>query len=143
MVSVRRQPARTFKFAEGGLMCTIEVPLFPIERSRAHHGSEMDRILGGKRILVVEDDFLIWSLLNSIFSEEGAEVIGPCGTVNRALALAETEDLSIALLDYRLGRDTDTSISVARRLTELRVPFAFYTGQIDIDPIRANGRTAT
>lgn len=91
--------------------------------------------LSGARILVVEDDFLIALELTAILSDAGAEVVGPAQTVAAALALAEDEKLSAAILDIRLGADTATP--VARRLAAGRVPFIFYTGQSKTDPLRA------
>jgi DNA-binding NtrC family response regulator len=91
--------------------------------------------LQGARILVVEDDFFISMELESILSEAGGEVVDLCHTVEEALAAIEKDGLSVALLDYRMGRETTED--VARSLDRRRVPFAFYTGQAEVDPLRA------
>jgi DNA-binding response OmpR family regulator len=91
--------------------------------------------LQGTRILVVEDDFLILTELESTLEEAGARIAGTCRTVEEALALAREQELDAALLDLRVGHDAITP--VARCLDQQRVPFAFYTGQTETDPIRA------
>jgi DNA-binding NtrC family response regulator len=83
--------------------------------------------LQGVRILVVEDDFFIATELESILTDAGGHVVGPCRTIKDALALAATEELGVALLDFQMGKETTTS--VAQRLATRHVPFAFYTGQ--------------
>jgi DNA-binding response OmpR family regulator len=89
--------------------------------------------LRGAGILLVEDDFLIFMELESILTAAGAQVIGPARTVGEALALAEQQDISAAVLDVRIGRDTVAP--VARRLSVRGIPFLFYTGQVHTDPI--------
>ena len=49
-------------------------------------------------------------------------------------ALAAIDGVGAAVLDIRLGDQTVDPI--ARQLDERGVPFLFYTGQIDTDPIR-------
>ena len=92
-----------------------------------------DSLLKGARVLVVEDDFLILMELEAILSEAGAEIAG-CRTVKDALALAERDGLTAAVLDIRLGRETIAP--VARELAQRGIPFVFYTGQIDADAMR-------
>jgi DNA-binding response OmpR family regulator len=84
---------------------------------------------------VVEDDFLILIELETVLSEAGAQIAGACRTVTEALALAREQEFDAALLDLRVGREAITP--VARCLVERGVPFAFYTGQAETDPIRA------
>src|SRR5262245_10449301 len=91
--------------------------------------------LDGARVLVVEDDFIIGLELAAVLTDAGAEVVGPSQTVQAALARAEGEGLSAAVLDIRLG--DGTVAPVARQLAERHVPFVFYTGQSKTDPLRA------
>jgi DNA-binding response OmpR family regulator len=93
------------------------------------------RPLGGARILVVDDEFLITAQLEYDLSEAGAEVVGPAQTLNDALALTEREDVSVAILDIQLGRDDAGPL--AQQLSDRGIPFVFYTGQTQTDPIRA------
>jgi DNA-binding response OmpR family regulator len=103
-----------------------------MEPSAAH---EVSFPLKGARLLVVEDDLLILMELEAVLTDAGAEFIGLCRTLKEALALAETEELAAAILDIRLGRETVAP--AAKRLWERGVPFVFYTGQGDTDPVRS------
>lgn len=93
------------------------------------------RKLSGARILVVEDEAFIAFDLYATLTDAGAEVIGPSLTLTEAFALAGRENLSAAVLDIRLGRETIGP--VARQLAARGIPFLFYTGQVETDPIRA------
>lgn len=93
------------------------------------------RKLSGARILVVEDEAFIAFDLYATLTDAGAEVIGPSLTLTEAFALAGRENLSAAVLDVRLGRETIGP--VARQLAARGIPFLFYTGQVETDPIRA------
>lgn len=88
----------------------------------------MTEALMGKRILIIEDEYLIASDLKRALTSAGAVVVGPAGTLETALSLAE-QDLDLALLDVNL--DGDRSYSVANRLRHRSVPFAFLTGYDD------------
>ena len=91
--------------------------------------------LDGARVLVVEDDFIIGLELTAILTDAGAKVIGPVQSVQAALASAEDETLSAAILDIRIGQDSIEP--VARRLAAHEIPFLFYTGQSVKDPVPA------
>jgi DNA-binding NtrC family response regulator len=89
-------------------------------------------LLGGARILVVEDEAILALDLVSILKEAGAEIVGPCGTVKEALAtVAGTTPVDAALLDVRIGHETVAP--VPRLLARHGIPFVFYTGQIARD----------
>jgi len=83
-------------------------------------------LLGGRRILVVEDEAIVALMIQDILMEAGATVIGPAGTVAAALALVEGERLDGAILDYRLS--DGTSLAVADALSARGVPFFFASG---------------
>ena len=77
-----------------------------------------------KRVLVVEDDFLIASEIADALESANAIVLGPCGTLEDADLQVAHSDL--ALLDVRLrGR---SSFGLADRLFVLDVPYVFFTG---------------
>lgn len=90
--------------------------------------------LQGRSILIVEDEMIIAMHLEAVLTEVGARVIGPAASSARALALIDRQPPTAAILDVRLG--TETSEAVARRLSELGVPFLFYTGQFDLRPLQ-------
>jgi DNA-binding response OmpR family regulator len=93
-----------------------------------------DAALQDARVLIVEDDFLILIELETVLGEAGARIVGACRTVDEALAVAGNQDIDAALLDLRVG--PDTIAPVAYCLDRRGVPFAFYTGQTETDPIR-------
>jgi DNA-binding response OmpR family regulator len=82
--------------------------------------------LAGARILVVEDENLIALDVSAMLTDAGAEVAGPATTARSATQIAQTEALSAATLDVRLGRETER---IAAILTERSIPFLFYTGE--------------
>ena len=88
-----------------------------------HHPPNLE----GLRILIVDDEILIASDLQDSFQEAGAEVVGPFSSVRQAVACAKNEDLSAAILDFRVGRDT--TVEVAQMLDSRQIPYIFYSGQ--------------
>jgi DNA-binding NtrC family response regulator len=86
-------------------------------------------------VLVVEDEFIIALELQTNLEDAGAVVVGPAHSLRSAMELARREDISVATLDLRLGRDSVSP--VARLLGERGIPFIFYSGQPESDPARA------
>jgi CheY-like chemotaxis protein len=85
--------------------------------------------LAGKRLLVVEDEFLIALDIESILQGAGAEV-ETANRVEQALALIKTSgSFDAAVLDHKLERET--SAAIAERLQADGVPFVFLTGAGD------------
>ena len=83
--------------------------------------------LDGKNVLVVEDDYLIAIGISQSFEEAGADVIGPVGRVDKALALiAQCGRIDGAVLDINLN--DEMVFPVAEALCERGVPFLFSTG---------------
>ncbi len=78
------------------------------------------------RILVVEDSFLVVTLLEAIFADLGWQCVGPAARLADALLLANTGVFDAALLDVNLNGEM--SWEVARVLAERGVPFVFSTG---------------
>jgi DNA-binding NtrC family response regulator len=54
--------------------------------------------------------------------------------VAEALRTLAEQPVAAAILDLRL--DGETSLPVARALTDRAIPFFFYTGQLDIGEVR-------
>ena len=90
--------------------------------------------LDGARILVVEDDFLICLELETILADAGAKAVVLARTVADGLKLAGNGALDAAILDVRIGGKSVAP--VARGLAARGLPFLFYTGQVETDPIR-------
>lgn len=79
-----------------------------------------------RRILVVEDEFLVALDIENMLSALGWDVLGPAATIDDALALVEAERMDGALLDINVGgREV---FPLADRLREERIPFVFATG---------------
>lgn len=93
-------------------------------------------LLQDTRILVAEDEILIALDLEAALREAGADVAGPYATLAAALNGAEDDQLSAAVLDVRLGRDTTQTL--AARLYGRGVPFLFYSGQLLPASMRAS-----
>ena len=82
--------------------------------------------LSGRRILVVEDDYMIATEIQGELERAGATVIGPVSSVRKALRLTETETVDAAVLDVNLGEEA--SFPIAEALVAKSVPFLFCTG---------------
>ena len=79
-----------------------------------------------RRVLVVEDDCMIASLLSEDLKELGFVVVGPVGNLAEALATASASALDCALVDIALGNDS--ALPVAQVLADRGIPFMFMTG---------------
>jgi CheY-like chemotaxis protein len=83
--------------------------------------------LRNRRILVVEDEFVIAVDLQHRLEISGAVVIGPASSVESAVAIIESEaSLDAAVLDMNLGGKM--AYPVADALVARRLPFVFTSG---------------
>lgn len=83
--------------------------------------------LAGRRILLVEDEYMIAVDLADALARLGAEVVGPVPTLERALALATSPaPLDGAVLDVSLHGEL--VFPVADALLARGVPFVLATG---------------
>lgn len=84
--------------------------------------------LRGRRLLVVEDEYVIAMDLAGALAEAGVEVCGPVGSVDDALRLVEHEGsrLDAAVLDINLRGEL--IYPVAQALRDAGVPFVFASG---------------
>ncbi|WP_020180041.1 response regulator [Methylopila sp. M107] len=80
----------------------------------------------GRRVLVVEDDFLLALDVSQMLEVAGATVIGPTSTVKAGLAELEREAPDIAVLDINLG--DGTSFPLVDVLQERGLPVILATG---------------
>lgn len=78
------------------------------------------------RVLLVEDEMLIAMEMEEMLTELGFEVVGPAMRLKRAVELAQSQKIDLALLDVNLAGEE--SFPVARLLKDRNVPFAFVTG---------------
>jgi DNA-binding response OmpR family regulator len=79
-----------------------------------------------KRVLIVEDEFLVALHLEDLLIDMGHEVIGPAHRLDDALDIARTNEFDFAVLDVNLAGTP--SFPVAEILRERRIPFVFATG---------------
>jgi CheY-like chemotaxis protein len=85
--------------------------------------------LAGKRILLVEDEFLVASMIEDALVEIGAVVVGPAYRVRDGLRLAEQEAIDAAVLDVNL--EGERSDAIAEALLARDIPFVLATGYGD------------
>jgi CheY-like chemotaxis protein len=81
---------------------------------------------GGLRVLVVEDEAMIMTLVEDMVAELGHRIAGLAASVEEAAGLAEAADFDVALLDVNLQGQTVES--VAATLARRGKPFVFTTG---------------
>jgi CheY-like chemotaxis protein len=93
-------------------------------------GSGRTTDLTDRKILIVEDEFIIALDLASTFERCGAVVIGPATTLSAALELANASPhIDAAVLDVRL--QDDLVFPVADALRRRSIPYVFTTGYGD------------
>lgn len=92
--------------------------------------------LKGRRVLVIEDDYWVAQLLVELLANAGAEVLGPFGWIDEALAFIadHTDSFDSAVLDINLHGAK--SYPIADALIAKQIPFVFTTGygSAGIDP---------
>lgn len=83
--------------------------------------------LSGRTVLVVEDDYYMANDTAAALRGAGAEVLGPCPSVDATLDLLENETPTHAVLDLNLGGG-GPQFEIANVLKARGVPFIFLTG---------------
>jgi DNA-binding response OmpR family regulator len=86
----------------------------------------MQQALAGRRIFVVEDEFLISLLLETALEDERCTIIGPFDRISKALEAAASESVDLALLDVNVGGEK--VYPVAEFFAERGVPFLLLSG---------------
>lgn len=92
-------------------------------------------IFSGKRVLVVDDEFLVAMGLEDNLRSLGYVVVGPVGTLAAAIAAAAHEQVDAAILDVNLAGEA--VYPAAAILAERGIPFIFcsgYTGSARMPP---------
>ena len=122
------------EFAPAGLRASFTIPAAyvhaaPVEvRSDAEAAAESTEDGGRmpKDVLVVEDNMIIALDAEDIMRKFGVGTVRSASSVAQALREISDRPPEFALLDVNLG--TETSFEIAKRLTEIGVPFVFATG---------------
>ncbi len=82
--------------------------------------------LAGKRVLVIEDEAIIAGMIEDMLTDLGAIVVGPAGTLAKALELASREAIDAAMLDVNIR--SERVDPVVETLRSRGVPFVLATG---------------
>lgn len=86
----------------------------------------MDKLLSGRRVLIVEDEILILMMIEDMLTDLGCESIAVASKVDQAITLVEGQVFDAAMLDVNLNGIA--SYPIADALTARRVPYFFSTG---------------
>jgi PAS domain S-box-containing protein len=134
----------------GGAQCHLEFPLQSgasvLETGAPQRatvfGGALDMTgepdLGGRRVLVVEDDYYLATDAARALAGAGAEVLGPCSTKEEARAELREQRPDAVLLDINLGFGPD--FKLAEILKDRDIPFLFITGyDEDVIPAEFEG----
>jgi DNA-binding response OmpR family regulator len=84
--------------------------------------------LVGRRILIIEDDYLVAQMVSDMLEDAGAVVLGPIGWIDEALVFIERNSAAVdsVLLDVNLHGQA--SYPIADALIALGIRFVFTTG---------------
>jgi len=124
----------TYDWRPEGLRCRLALPHAQIvapEQANAvaaskHAANGPSGSLAGKRVLLVEDEFLVGLMAKRILEGFGVVVAGPHGRLADALVAAKNERFDGAVLDFNLAGETAEPL--ADLLLARGVPFCFMTG---------------
>jgi CheY-like chemotaxis protein len=121
-----------------GLNCTLQIPTSRTGETVAGRSDGAENLVqlptgAMKRVLLAEDEAMIGMMMREFLTECGLFVVGPCCSLNEALAAAAGE-FDCAILDLNLAGESVYPVAAA--LTERNIPFAFSTGygRESIDP---------
>jgi CheY-like chemotaxis protein len=93
----------------------------------------------GRRVLIVEDEWMIASVMCSALKDAGFEIVGPAPRTAEAMDLLASGTVDAAALDIRL--DGAQSYPVAEELARRNIPFVFMSGYNERDlPDKFKGR---
>ena len=97
----------------------------------------VDKPLGGRSVLVVEDDSVLATDLAALLTDAGCKVVLPTTTVATALSTIVRYPFDAAILDVNV--QNEWVFPVAHALAAAGVPFMFLTGYA-LDSIPAEHR---
>jgi DNA-binding response OmpR family regulator len=89
-----------------------------------------------ERILVVEDDVLIASQIETALMDEGFEIAGTAATGQEALQLAEAQSPTLVVMDIRLAGDRDGIDTALELFRSLGIRCIFASAYSDHDARR-------
>jgi two-component sensor histidine kinase/DNA-binding response OmpR family regulator len=125
-----------FEWQRKGLCCTIVLPRtntllagLPATSSLSANPTDepaRPQPLGGRRVLVVEDEALVAMMMKEMLVELDFEVVGPFGNLGDAAAGLLVDGIAAAVLDVNVGGEP--IYPFAARIAERGVPLVFVTG---------------
>jgi CheY-like chemotaxis protein len=125
-----------FEWQRKGLCCTIVLPRtntllagLPATSSLTANPTDepaRPQPLGGRRVLVVEDEALVAMMMKEMLVELDFEVVGPFGNLGDAAAGLLVDGIAAAVLDVNVGGEP--IYPFAARIAERGVPLVFVTG---------------
>lgn len=83
-------------------------------------------MISGKRILVVEDEFIVAAMVCDVLEGAGAEPVGPVGRVEDGLKIIADQAIDAAILDWNLHGES--GVPLAEALRARGIPFLIATG---------------
>ncbi len=86
----------------------------------------MDKLLAGRRVLVIEDEMLILMMIEDMLADLGCESVAVASKIGPAISLIEGQEFDTAMLDLNLNGIE--SYPIADALTVRNVPYFFSTG---------------
>ena len=126
----------TLRYLPGGLVCDVVLPpaslatantaVLPAMIAFSNVQEEPERTGDGLRVLVIEDSFMLVSMLELVFQNLGWTMVGPATRVAKAMAMVDTERFDAVLLDVNL--DGEMSWPIAAALQARGIPFVLSTG---------------
>ncbi|MGP1346414.1 MAG: response regulator [Phycisphaerales bacterium] len=90
-----------------------------------------------KRVLLVEDEFLVALSIKTMLENMGFEVIGPAASIEDAMRMLDDAAVDAAVLDINIIGGT--SVPIARLLQVQSRPFVFVTGYQSPSHLLPNG----
>ena len=91
----------------------------------------MNKLLSGRRVLVVEDEMMVLMLIEDMLADLGCNSVTAAATIDQALALIDTQVFDAAMLDVNLNGNK--SHVVADALAARGTPFVFCTGYSSLE----------
>jgi CheY-like chemotaxis protein len=73
----------------------------------------MDRLLSGRRVLVVEDEMLVLIMIEDMLADLGCKSVTSGATVEKAVALINAQVFDVAILDMNLNRNDSHAVADA------------------------------
>jgi two-component sensor histidine kinase/CheY-like chemotaxis protein len=127
-----------FDWRPEGLCCTLTIPRSTVESRARMNGqaaaSEANETstgavgVAGRRILLIEDETLVGTMMQEVLEALGFTVIGPIGNLDQAIAAATKERIDGAILDINIAGKM--VYPVADLLAARAIPFIFVTGYL-------------